>query len=448
MADITRARFKNNVDTITGPNSMFIRRYRGRTFYFFGDEHSGSRNGCSDLYGDEIGKCNDIVPNFNAVQPTDSRCITLTALLHLWFLHNNHKGIKTDFYLEHSFTKDVRRRTAMAVRNEMNRRRAGGSIGPDDRLLDRFSWMTITELFMEPCFTKDKTLPCPYSPNVRVHYADVRTIDIRGERHIVDLFLIHDIRKSIEDSVSTGNAIDKLDELKTTVAILVTESEMIIRYLMSPSKYDELIDWLRRSDLLQDYKNKINLLHHMTVVRDGIRMHRIAAELLKLSEVNPVMAENIRLFIIEQSHHIVETEAREIIEFIGSIDDYIYSGKNISSMEAISIIGDLYTQSEEMLTSLSVLSMDAYTLARMMYHRDSTEVIAFTGSYHTDNYNRFFDRIEADILSAIPSEDSFRCIISDTLERDIPVRNFRNYDFEHRLQGEAREKLKRFANLR
>lgn len=91
-----------------------------------------------------------------------------------------------------------------------------------------------------------------------------------------------------------------------------------------------MLNCLRGGNLSKFYKSKVNDFHHMTVVRNNIRMHRVAAELQKLHEIDPNMSETIRDFIKDQKRWIVNTKTRNLVEDISIICDYIHSGKKFS----------------------------------------------------------------------------------------------------------------------
>lgn len=357
----------DKVNMITGPNSMYQFIYKDRTYTFFGDEHSGTGMGCKSQYPDIVEACDALIESFDAVKINGKKCTTIAAMLHLWFLYNNQEKIPTDFYLEIPFTKDPKRRTYEVLRQEIIRRRAGGKRDPNDDPLKDTSWMIILFLLMEPCFAANKEL-CPYSPYVKLHYADIRQYDLL-KAHLPDPFIISDIVKSLILDLEYGKDPRLvLQEYIEIITLLITEAHSIIERIISPEGFDEFYKNLLSRKVSKRFTEKIEDMRYMTVVRNGVKMHRAAAQFWKLRKTNPEMAKMIHDFILNNADIYAAkafeasdesfTSAQEMGYNASALDVYAYNTKGTDYLE-------------QYLLPLSALSMDAYILARMMRRPES-----------------------------------------------------------------------------
>lgn len=105
-----------NITTISGPVSLYIYKYDNKKYYFFGDQHYNNTNIC-----EENGiVCDHYDFKLENVIIEGPYCTDLGALFHNWFTFNNDYGIKTDFYAETPFTKDIERDKHFEVTSDGN----------------------------------------------------------------------------------------------------------------------------------------------------------------------------------------------------------------------------------------------------------------------------------------------------------------------------------------
>src|SRR4029079_1159932 len=88
------------VTQISGIDSLSIFNYNNKLYVMFGDIHSSINKYC-----DIKNNCDYFDYTFEKVKTYNSSCTSILPLLYLWMLYNNNHNIKTDFYLEESFTK-------------------------------------------------------------------------------------------------------------------------------------------------------------------------------------------------------------------------------------------------------------------------------------------------------------------------------------------------------
>ena len=179
------------------------------------------------------------------------------------------------------------------------------------------------------------------------------------------------------------------------------------------------------SDLASIYLKKITNMSKISVVRNGVRMHRAAAELLRLKEESPYMAALIEEFIYEKAdQYVAEVKLLydEVLDFFESqYYEYGIYEKSVSLMESLQAIVSA-------LVPLSALSMDAYLLSRMFLQTESTEIIAYAGSNHIKHYSEFFeDYLAVKRLVGIEPEFDNRCMNVVDLPKYLDANKYRKY---------------------
>ena len=164
-----------------------------------------------------------------------------------------------------------------------------------------------------------------------------------------------------------------------------------------------------------------------------MRMHRAAAELLRLQHTQPELAELIRDFIESKADsYINEIQADYNIlqEVVSQMEDTLYQTKpNKTTLQyTYNKLKGLFTNMVYHLVPMSALSMDAYLLARMFLQTDSQEIIVFAGSKHIEHYTEFFKYyLAAQPVIDIPSETDNRCLVSTKLPQYLPANKYRTY---------------------
>lgn len=378
---------------ISGANAMYMFKLNHKQYYFFGDMHySRRKNDCES----EV-QCDDFDYSYNNINKYGKGCISIGALLYLWFLYNNKNNILTNFYLESSFTKE-NERTVLKVGYElMNKRKLLKDYDPSliDHQFDVVSWMTLFEFLLEPCFIREKT-NCPFYPNVHLHYADIRFMD--GQNPIdIDPFVLRDIQKYYK----THHDINFKD-FKNLVYILIYQSELIFKMLLTKKNFDHYLKKLiNLSSVLNEpmkslYINKFKNIEEMSVIRDGVKMHRVAAELLKLKN-DDRLSSKIKSFILAEAEH-QRNRLKIIYEDIQEDEDT----DDEDDIQEISYY-------KELLLPMAALSMDAYILARM-FSQQGKEVIVYAGSHHIATYVKFFKTLKSKIIIESPSVPNNRCL--------------------------------------
>lgn len=380
---------------ISGVNAMYMFKLNHKQYYFFGDKHySRRKNDCEP----EV-KCDDFDYSYNNINKYGKGCISIGALLYLWFLYNNKNNILTDFYLESSFTKE-NERTALKIGYElMNKRKLLKDYDPSliDHQFDVVSWMTLFEFLLEPCFIREKT-NCPFYPNVHLHYADVRFID--GRKPIdTDPFVLHDIQKYYKTHLSDIN----FKDFKNLVYILIYQSELIFKMMFSKKNFDHYLTGLINfSSFFNEpmkslYINKFKNIEEMSVIRDGVKMHRVAAELLKLKKTDHVLSSKIKTFILTEAKHRINR-----LKIIYEDEDEDEDTDDEDDIQEISYY-------KELLLPMGALSMDAYILSRM-FSQQGKEIIVYAGSNHIATYVKFFKTLKSKIIIELPSMPNNRCL--------------------------------------
>lgn len=373
-----------NITTISGIVSCYIYEHEGKKYYLFGDKHYTRKNNCRELGY----QCDYFDKTFTKTFTYGTDCTTIGALLHNWFTYNNDYDIMTDFYIELFYTKEHVRENHKTYNDIIENRKSMFHIKEDDKepFKDK-SWMEMTYYIMKPCFVREKD-KCPYYPNVHVHYTDVRNVDV-GDITSVNPF-----------------EIDNYHHMEY-VKLLFLQYKVILSYLLDVDGFDKFLD---KAHLIPE-EFRDNLVDNMTlftVIRDingrEIRMYKTAWELYRLEQVNPMIAQQLRMFVYNEANNIMNRVM------------------NILRVEKIN-----YDRYNDLLLDVQSLSMDVYTLSRVFVQNESEEVVIYAGAYHIRFYADFFQSIGFTLLDSVPYKKGQNCIKMDLLPIFLNGNKYRQY---------------------
>ena len=405
---------------ISGPVSLYVFIVNNKKYLFFGDVHFSNEGSCEDNGID----CDHYDNKFGSVKLHNSDCTDFGALLHNWFTYNNEHNIKTDFYLEVPYTKsDVRHKTSEFI--ELLEEKTSYFPYANE------SWISLIADIMYPCFVRDKK-GCPYYPNVHAHYADIRVTETSEGLVFHDLFNLAYINNYIYDNI------DKMDDIMfelvkqdywSYLVMLVTNYDTIYGLMIDFDHYQTnmptliaLSDHIKVPEIKRQYISMLASMEDMTVTRDvfeyqELKMYRIAAEIIKLYDKNPVIA--------KQLYQFTQSRARILIAFyINSIEKAL--DKEYTRSEFL----DMIAYYDDEFSNITVLHMDTYTLSRMFIQDESSEIIVYTGSHHTLNYVAFFEALHVNPNLIIPENNSpasIRCLYHPQLPRYIDALKYKTY---------------------
>jgi len=418
-----------DITHLTDVNSIYIYQIGEKKYFFFGDQHHSKSEGGCNL------KCDDFESNFKDEKYFGSNCTSIGVLLHNWFIYNNDHDIKADFYLETAFiTKDDR--TEDELLNREIRDLQENNIIYHPLNLNKYSWMTLTRSLMQTCFIREKT-KCPYYPNIHLHYADVRKLDAIH----VDPFILFDIieyLRKIRD-INAKELIELKYELSIILSIISYDYLEIMNGILQPEEFQEFLDKYAKlssgfsKSLGSKYLEKIKNMDKISVVRDGVKMHRTAGELWRLRQKTPYIANLIEEFIYGKAQYYID-EVKHIldkgIERMNEIELRLES-RNLERYKVNVYFREIKSLFEIISTHLipiSALSMDAYLLARMFLQTDSKEIITYTGSAHTDHYAEFFGVfLGINPLLSFPRVLGNRCLAVMDLPKYLNANLYRTY---------------------
>ncbi len=420
-----------DVNLISGVNSMYIYQLNDKTYFFFGDKHYSRReNDCESQLNI---KCDDFDLSYNKINYNGSLCMSIGSLLYTMFIYNNDHNILTDFYLESSFTKE-NERTALKIGYDiMNRKKSLSNYNSDiiDHEFDSVSWMTLIEFVMEPCFIMEKS-KCPFFPYVRSHYVDIRSID-GGTPIDTDLFILFDLRKYFKSNVSDIESLIVFKkDYKGLLNFLIYSYKAILDAALNTQGFDY---YMQQFNNLSQYFspkfqrffiNKLTNFEQMAVIRNGLRMHRVAAELSRLNIGDHKLASAIKNFIYDSADKKIKNLQKHhpngILAFFDmewgtyDYDDWYY------------YMDETINEYEDELIFMGALSMDAYTLARMFLFNDSENIIVYTGSHHVERYSDFF-KMYFSVLPIIetPKLPDNMCLNIIDLPKYFDINKYRTY---------------------
>lgn len=402
---------------ISGPISFYIVNYHHVNYYFFGDVHNAISIDSCYLHHKEV-KHDSINYCWNGVNIQSGNGWDITALLSEWLEFNNDHKISTDFFLETSFTKDNSRKLLQLLKNKIDKRRDSSTVRLNNYMDDPINhlWLFSLQLYFYDSLICDKTQNA-YSPHVRVHYADIRLLDcdiLNDEEMNCNIFLIDDIFRNINISDDK-----EIQTLLCIIKFLCENAELIYsRIYLGLDPLNESIEYvhnllnLDNSTLAaQLFKRRLKNIIARGVIRDGIIIHRTAAELNRLGgEIN---------------NHIKNWAREKIYEYkVELLRALNYQPVNETiEMYIINLI-DYLKQS-------SLVDMDVYTLSRMLL-QNTLEVIVYAGHHHSKNYYEFFcNYLEADTLynsdTTKDPYDNIKCIIVDKPTDYFNPYKFRQY---------------------
>ena len=414
---------------ITDVNSLFIYEIGEKKYFFFGDQHkSKSEGGCQEKL--DL-KCDDYNQNFTNGKYYGSSCTSIGILLHNWFTYNKDYFINTDFYLELGFTNEDERKELKETVDEINKLKHNKNYEITINI-ENLSWMELIGSIMNDCFMKSKKI-CPYYPSVHSHYADVRFLQGKNDVLHADPFLLFDLMKYIEKNFPrTENKLSELkDELSIILSIITYDYKKLIDGILSPDGFDDFLDEYSNlsktfsSDLSKFYLKKIMNMKKISVIRDGVRMHKVAAELARLRIETPYIAYLIEELIYDKANEYIETVKILYNEVLNAFEyDYYQYG----SYEKSLLIMTAFESVVAALVPLSSLSMDAYLLSRMFLQTESSEIIVYAGSSHIKHYSDFFEiYLGAKKLVGIDSIFDNRCLNIIDLPKYLDANKYRKY---------------------
>lgn len=420
----------NPVTYLTDVNSLFFYQIGQKKYFFFGDQHfAKSEGGCEEKLNL---KCDDYNGNFSDSRYYGTACTSIGILLHNWFLFNNDHKIRTDFYLELSFTNDNEREQLRHYLDVLNEIKVSRQANDKNYDFEDTSWLQLLALVMNDCFLKDKRL-CPYSPYVHAHYADIRSLDTKDENLIADPFLLLDLKPYLDKTlqrIRTTEQLEELrDELSVVLSIIISDYRDIIDGILSPTDFDIFIKRYNNlsgsfSGYIEDfYLSKFNNMRKISVIRDGVRMHKVAAELQRLRNENDFMATLIEEFIYEKADHYIK-DIKVLFDQILNIFDE----ERLSFHELGQLVIESFDTLLKALVPMSALSMDCYLLARMFLQHGSDEIIVYAGAAHIDHYADFFEHyLGVKRLAGIESQFDNRCLHLVTLPKYLDANKYRKY---------------------
>ena len=413
----------NEITYISDVSSIYIFEIMNKKFVFFGDIHySRSNGGCEER---NLFKCDDFDVNFKNQKYYGSECTSIGVLLHNWFIYNNDHNIKTDVYLESGYTIDDNRIHPLQEIME----------NLEDVITDD-SWLVITEAFMHKCLLHDKT-QCPYYPNVHIHYADTRVL-YHDKRVFGNPFILFELRdylnQYLPQTIDDVNNI--ISQIKHILFFITHNYNTLINVMINPQAYEAILEnlysLLSGSGVLTNlYLLQIKNMAILSVIRNGMKMHRVAGELLRLQKINPTMKKLIEIYIdIKKDEFFNEFKypLENAISKLNVIKSNLYQYEIEYIYEKIK---NIFRVCIDSLISMSMLSMDAYVLARMFLQTDSQEIVVYAGNAHIRNYMEFFEYFLKIIPVVEPRNDGIRCLYIKNLPYYLPANKYRTYVQTH-----------------
>jgi hypothetical protein len=411
---------ETGITSINGPVSLEIFIGEGRTIYLFGDVHYSKEHGCKNTVSMNEQK--------NKLINAGASAIDLDAMFHVWLLYNNAHGIITDVLYE---------------------RPLSGKIGYTNKLTDE-DWLGSIGKLFNPCTPTNKLKYCVYSPTVRIHSIDVRQDIITKE--IADIFTwISIVGPEIQTTKNAGNMI-KLIEL-----LMANYKGIFVGYthptgLIELKKFRNIIEKNNLGDVGEEAMKVLgraitNLSTTKKLIIDGkeesVRMHRIAAQIVKLEKRDKIMAQAI----VEQANIFVDLgieEANELLYDGGSLTmfsalfEYSPETAMIAYKKAFDVLA-IY------LLNIGSLGMDIYALARAMYYSNK-EIIIYAGNKHIINYIDIINytkkyKLVRNLGSISVTDTVDRCISDPTMERYLKLGQKANFVHKNKILDAAYYKI-------
>jgi hypothetical protein len=333
---------------IQGANSFYMFTLNNKNYTLIGDQHNIK------------GVCSDNV-----------MAIPINTLLRDWLTYNNKNGIMTDFYIEEKFTRSNVRKQKRKERDEQNTQ----------------NWLETVIFEMEPCLVKDKS-NCPLLPNVHSHYVDIRYVDEYGL--LLDPFNMDLVQRYLERIINNNvNINDIKHDILLIFDIYMKHYIALINMMIKPL-LKKIVIYLKNNYyntfkvpvLRNIFFNQLNdIVEKISVTRDNVLMHRTAAQLKKLSNQD---VEKVIRFIYSKAHlymTIFKEQYKEKLQQAEFLMQYDPSTKPL-----ILLVDGMQGYLEYLVS----LSMDAYTLGRILSQPFSSEIIVYAGYYHIEHYKEFF----------------------------------------------------------
>jgi CheY-like chemotaxis protein len=382
----------DDITTINGIVSCFIYTYNNKMYYFFGDKHFSRSGGCKQ----QGYKCDHFDYTFTDTFTYGTNCTDIGPLLHNWFNYNNYYNIKTDFYIEESYTKNDRtvNQTYYDIIENRKKNIYDEPISP----FEKKSWMEITSLIMHPCLIKNKK-NCIYSPNVHLHYIDVRYLEQNNDNIDISPYSLDILKTYINDNTpkTLQDFIYIRDNVYIFIEFLINNYDYIFDAMFSIYGYNNI--QYHEHVLFREVFNHIKLFTVTKIINGQmVTCYKVAWELYKLSLNNKILSNNIILYIynigkniiniLKQKFIFVKNQTLKKFDKIPSIDILLSSKLNMGIRDLKNIVN----QYDILLLDIQSLSMDAYTLARIFTQHESTEIIVYAGNYHIDIHINFFNQ--------------------------------------------------------
>lgn len=317
----------------------------------------------------------------------DSPCentIGVKQLLKYWFEYNERHDISTDFYAEVNYTKSNKR-----------------------KIIEHGSPLQLLPQWL-PCFDVDK------SCFVHAHYMNIRAVDVDGIVISIDPFDLLTLMY-VMDRSSPEQIIKHKQDIIKLIKVLKSNYMDILNGLLQP----QLQTLNKYKNLFRPYANVFKHIEEHAVIRDGIKMFRVAAELLRLKSFNVSLANRIEHYIYRKAElTMAKVSFDEELSILDVID---YLPKH----EINEALNNVLTQINNKLLPLGALVMDMYVLSRMFLY-ESKEVVVYAGSSHISNYIEFFVKVLKMKPSFLILPSSNQCLVHPLLTRHLDINLYQN----------------------
>jgi hypothetical protein len=409
------------ITSINGPVSLQIFIGEGRTIYLFGDVHYSKEYGCK-------GKTVQMNDQKSGLVNIGASTIDIDAMFHVWLLYNNANGINTDVLYE---------------------RPLPGKIGYT-KIQKEEDWLSSISKLFHPCIPINKLKYCVYAPTVRIHAIDIRQDIITGD--FADIFtwisIVGPQLKMTQDARNMIKLIELLFENYKGVFIGYTNP----LGLDELKKFRSVIEKNNLGDVGEEAVKVLsraitNVSTTKKLLIDGkevsVRMHRIAAQIIKLEKKDKEMAQAI----IEQADIFVDLgieESKELLYNGGTLEIFLALFE-YSPDTAMLAYEQAINSFNINLLNIGALGMDIYALARAMYYPNK-EIIIYAGNKHIINYidiinfTKKYKKVR-DLGSTSITDKIDRCIFDTTMERYLKLGQKSNYVHKNKILENAYYKI-------
>lgn len=410
----------DNISKLSGPVSCYEFYFQERRYIFFGDEHFTKERNCESTGNN----CLDIdLDNFPHARIGISNCYTFPAYLDKKLTYNNINKIKTDLYIERPFRKPLGEHYGIPTNAKVFREKLADK---DPKVIEYWTSMDYlrqTQSVLYDCLKVDKQ-HCPYLPNIRVHYADIRYSTLKEDEltragnyslvmpYVIDRFLAAILIPKIKNYVillKENTNKENILKLQQEILSHCADFNHILTFIIN--NIDNLYNiWLSEVDFIDKLKLLQNLISPtavgqilrdelwlntlVTSLRDGKRMHKVAIQLRALRLAgNSWLANKIISFIKLQIIPVKAIVLSDLTDFSNVIRKILHPKFPWDKIDNVwNYIQGLASKLRESIVSIYTYLMDAYLLARMFRFSASSEIIIYTGEYHTLTYIKFFQR--------------------------------------------------------